>query len=301
MTAGVARALVDRAAFIRAQTRLLQTPYVPEIVLHIADEATELWQKTEEELGEIGLPPPFWAFAWAGGQALARYILDNPEFVAGKTVLDFGSGSGLVAIAAAKAGAARVDACDIDGFAQDAMRLNAQANAVTIILRDDVRIGVDEGWDVAVAGDVSYERDMANAITGWLELLHRRGAGVLIGDPGRTYLARDRLTCVAEYRVPVSRALCGGFSREGPILGWRREAENSPPAGFRPQANSSRSQFRAPRRRALPARAVICAAGLPLCRSCSCSGVTVIGVAHSREMRGLWDLPLFADEIYYPD
>lgn len=198
--------IADRAAFIRAETRLKPTPHAPEIVLHVADEATDLWQRTEEELGRIGLPPPFWAFAWAGGQALARYILDHPETVAGKTVLDFASGSGLVAIAAAKAGAARVEACDIDAFALEAMRLNAEANHVTIVPRA-VDIGADEGWDVALAGDVSYERDMARAITDWLETLARRGALVLIGDPGRTYLARDRLDEIAHYRVPVTRAL----------------------------------------------------------------------------------------------
>jgi len=197
----------DRAAFIRAQTRLLPTPHAPEISLHVADEATDLWQKTEEELGEIGLPPPFWAFAWAGGQALARYILDRPETVAGKTVLDFASGSGLVAIAAAKAGARRVDACDIDAFALESMRLNAAANGVTIVPRGDVAVGADEGWEVALAGDISYERDFARDATNWLEALHRRGACVLIGDPGRAYLAREKLEQVADYRVPVTRAL----------------------------------------------------------------------------------------------
>ncbi|WP_425332336.1 class I SAM-dependent methyltransferase [Rhodoblastus sphagnicola] len=199
--------MADRAAFIRAETRLRPTPHAPEICLHLADEATALWQKTEDELGQIGLPPPFWAFAWAGGQALARYILDHPEIVAGKAVLDFASGSGLVAIAAAKAGAARVEACDIDAFALESMRLNAQANGVKIFPRDNLAVGADEGWDVALAGDVSYEKDMARAITDWMEALHRRGALVLIGDPGRAYLARDRLVSVADYSVPVTRAL----------------------------------------------------------------------------------------------
>jgi predicted nicotinamide N-methyase len=200
-------AILDRAAFIRAHTRLLPTPHAPEISLHIADEATELWQRTEDELGAIGLPPPFWAFAWAGGQALARYILDHPHVVAGKRVLDFASGSGLVAIAAAKAGAAHVEACDIDGFAVEAMQLNAEANGVTIHPRLDNLVGLDGGWDVALAGDVSYERDMALAVTDWLESLARRGALALIGDPGRTYLARERLDCVVEYSVPVTRSL----------------------------------------------------------------------------------------------
>jgi predicted nicotinamide N-methyase len=199
--------ILDRAAFIRAETRLLPTPHAPEISLHLADEATDLWQKTEDELGEIGLPPPFWAFAWAGGQALARYILDHPEIVAGKRVLDFASGSGLVAIAAAKAGAARVEAADIDAFAIESIKLNARANQVTIFPCENIAIGADEGWEVALAGDVSYEQDMARAVTDWFEALHRRGARVLIGDPGRTYLARDRLEKVAEYRVPVTRAL----------------------------------------------------------------------------------------------
>jgi predicted nicotinamide N-methyase len=199
--------ILDRAEFIRGNTRLLAVPHAPEISLHLADEATELWQKTEEELGEIGLPPPFWAFAWAGGQALARYILDNPALVKGRRVLDFASGSGLVAIAAAKAGAVDVQACDIDAFALESMRLNAEANGVSVLPRGNVGIGDDEGWDVVVAGDVSYERDMAQTVTDWLETLHRRGALVLIGDPGRTYLARDRLESLAEYRVPVTRAL----------------------------------------------------------------------------------------------
>lgn len=197
----------DRTAFIRAQTRLRPTPQAPEISLHLADEATELWQKTEEELGEIGLPPPFWAFAWVGGQALARYVLDHPECVAGKKILDFASGSGLVAIAAAKAGASHVEASDIDAFAGAAMRLNAEANGVILHPRVENVIGLDEDWDVVLAGDVSYERDMAQNVTNWLAVLRRRGAEVLIGDPGRTYLARDRLASIAEYRVPVTRAL----------------------------------------------------------------------------------------------
>ena len=197
----------DRAAFIRANTRLLAVPHAPEIVLQLADEATALWEKTEEELGEIGLPPPFWAFAWAGGQALARYILDNPELVAGKKALDFASGSGLVAIAAAQAGAARVEASEIDEFAVDAIAINSEANGVSVVPRLGDIIDLDEGWDVVLAGDVSYERDMAHRVTDWLERLAERGALVLIGDPGRAYLARERLEAVAEYRVPVTRAL----------------------------------------------------------------------------------------------
>jgi predicted nicotinamide N-methyase len=179
----------------------------PEIRLRLADEAVPLWQKTEEDLGRMGLPPPFWAFAWAGGQALARYILDHPEFTRGKRVLDFASGSGLVAIAAAKAGAARVEASEIDEFALVAIAINTEANGVEVVVRPGDLVGCDEGWDVVLAGDVSYERDMAASVTDWLRGLARRGATVLIGDPGRSYLARDLLEPIANYGVPVTRDL----------------------------------------------------------------------------------------------
>jgi len=199
--------ILDPVAFIRAETRLLPVPHAPELSLHVADEATELWQRTEEELGEIGLPPPFWAFAWAGGQALARYILDNPDIVRGRRVLDFASGSGLVAIAAMKAGAASVTACDIDAFAIAAIGLNAQANDVTVGAVQQDLVGEDQGWDVVLAGDICYEQDLALRVTDWLFALSCRGATVLIGDPGRTYLPKDRLEKVAAYEVPVTRTL----------------------------------------------------------------------------------------------
>ena len=199
--------ILDRTAFIRAHTRVLHPPLAPSIALHLANEATELWQRTEDELGEIDLPPPFWAFAWAGGQALARYILDHPDRVAGKRVLDFASGSGLVAIAAAQAGASQVEACDIDEFAIAAIGLNAALNDAAISGRLGDLVGADEGWDVVLAGDVCYQRDMAEAVTQWLAALARRGALVLIGDPRRSYLAQDRLRSVGEYSVPVTRAL----------------------------------------------------------------------------------------------
>ncbi len=197
----------DRRAFILENTRLLAPPLAPELRLHLADEAVPVWKKTEDVLGRMGLPPPFWAFAWAGGQALARHVLDHPQIVSGKRVLDFASGSGLVAIAAARAGAALVDASEIDEFACAAIALNADANGVAVRPCERDLIGLDEGWDVALAGDVSYERDMAQAVTAWLEGLARRGAVVLIGDPGRSYLARDRLTLIARYQVPVTREL----------------------------------------------------------------------------------------------
>jgi len=199
--------IADPVAFIRAETRLRPVPHTPELVLHVADEATDLWQKTEEELGEIGLPPPFWAFAWAGGQALARYVLDHPGTVCGKRVLDFASGSGLVAIAAMKAGAARVTACDVDPFAIAAMGLNAAANGVEITPSQADLIGQDLGWDTVLAGDICYERDLAERVTEWLFDLTRRGATVLIGDPGRSYLPQERLEKLASYAIPVTRSL----------------------------------------------------------------------------------------------
>ena len=197
----------DRLGFIRAHTRLLPVPHAPEISLHVAEEATELWQKTEDELATIGLPPPFWAFAWAGGQALARYVLDHPETVRGRTVLDFASGSGLVAIAAARVGAASVVAADIDAFAAAAIGLNAAANGVSVVPRREDLIGRDEGWETVLAGDICYERALAGQVIDWLTALAWRGAQVLIGDPGRSYLPKDKLVEVATYQVPVTRAL----------------------------------------------------------------------------------------------
>ena len=199
--------IADRAAFIRANTRLMPVPHAPEIRLHLADEATDLWQKTEDELGAIGLPPPFWAFAWAGGQALARYLLDNPSLVQDRRVLDFAAGSGLVAIAAAKAGAAAVEASDIEPFATTAMALNAAANGVAIRPREADLVDTDEGWDVVLAGDIHYEKDTAERVTAWLVSLHARGTLVLVGDPGRSYLPKERLEPLATYEVPVTRSL----------------------------------------------------------------------------------------------
>jgi predicted nicotinamide N-methyase len=199
----------DPIGFIRANTRLLPVPHAPEIRLHVADEATELWQRTEDELQEIGLPPPFWAFAWAGGQALARYILDNPATVAGQRVVDFASGSGLCAIAAAMAGAGEVTASDLDAFAVAAIGLNAAANGVDgrITATSTNLLDCAPQADVILAADVFYERDLAAAVTDWLLRCRAGGSTVLIGDPGRTYLPRERLTCIATYAVPVSRSL----------------------------------------------------------------------------------------------
>ena len=196
-----------RREFILANTRLIAPPLTPAIRLWLADEAVPLWKKTEEELGAIGLAPPFWAFAWAGGQALARYALDNPALIAGRRVLDFASGSGLVAIAAALGGAAAVDASDIDAFAIAAIVANAAENGVSVTPRLENLIGADEGWEVVLAGDIAYEKDLAEAAAQWLMGLARRGATVLVGDPRRSYLPLDRLDCVIEYSVPVTREL----------------------------------------------------------------------------------------------
>ncbi|UMY18740.1 methyltransferase [Methylobacterium organophilum] len=202
----------DRTAFIRAQTRLRPVPHAPEIALHVADEATRLWEKTEEELEAIGLPPPFWAFAWAGGQALARYVLDHPETVAGRRVVDFASGSGLVAIAAARAGAAHVLASDLDPFALHAIPLNAAANGVAdrieAVATDLIGRGrAALGAETVLAADICYERDLAARVTVWLEGLQGEGVAVLLGDPGRAYLPKNRLEALATYEVPVTRAL----------------------------------------------------------------------------------------------
>ncbi|WP_448954153.1 class I SAM-dependent methyltransferase [Labrys neptuniae] len=201
-------AIRDRRSFIIANTRPLAVPHAPEISLYLADEVTPLWLKTEEELGEMGLPPPFWAFAWAGGQALARYILDHPEHVAGRRVLDFASGSGLVAIASMKAGAAQARAADIDAFAIEAIGLNAELNGVAIeALSENVLGRYDCPADVILAGDIFYDREIAAEVLVWLQGWRERGATILVGDPGRTYLPKDDLSLLATYQVPVSRDL----------------------------------------------------------------------------------------------
>lgn len=201
----------DRKAFIRANTRLRPVPLVQEISLHVADEAVPIWEKTEEELERMGLPPPYWAFAWAGGQALARHVLDNPQLVAGKRVLDLAAGSGLVAIAAAKAGAAPVIAADIDAFTEPAIALNAEANDVyvEIVVQDllDRPSSEESRYDVILVGDLFYERDTATRALAFLDRHAAAGAHVLVGDPGRTYLPKERLTRLAEYSVPVTREL----------------------------------------------------------------------------------------------
>ena len=200
--------LTGRRAFILGNTRPQAPPHTPELSLYLADEITPIWKLTEEALAEIGLPPPFWAFAWAGGQALARYILDHPESVAGKRVIDFASGSGLVAIAAMKAGAASVLAADIDVFCAAAVGLNAELNGVEVAFTEvDLLDAPPPPVDVLLAGDICYERPMAEAVMAWLAQGRAAGASVLIGDPGRTYFPKDGLAKLAEYQVPTTREL----------------------------------------------------------------------------------------------
>lgn len=197
----------DRARFIAENTRVLAPSHVPELRLHLADDAVALWEMTEEQLGEIGLPPPFWAFAWAGGQALARHVLDHPDIVRGKTVLDLASGSGLVAIAAMRAGAVSALAADIDPFCAHAATLNATLNGVSVDTTERDLIGAEIPHDVILVGDLFYDRDLAPPLLAWLEKLTEAGRIVLIGDPGRTYLPKDRLEPLAEYAIPTPRAL----------------------------------------------------------------------------------------------
>lgn len=199
---------MNPTTFIRANTTLLPVPLTPEIHLHLAHEAVPLWQKTEEELGEIGLPPPFWAFAWAGGQALARFVLDHPVIVNSKSVVDIASGSGLVAIAAMKAGASNVLAADIDEFAVASMALNAGANHVSLSTTSiDLLLSPPPDIDVILVGDLFYEKSIAEKVFVWLVAAKANGTHVLIGDPGRSYLPQDKLTKLAEYNVPVTRDL----------------------------------------------------------------------------------------------
>ena len=198
----------DPEVFIRDNTGVLTPPHVPEVKLRMATEAHDLWLKTEEELEEIGLPPPFWAFAWAGGQALARYVLDHPDEVAGKRVVDFASGSGIVGIAAMRAGAGHVLATDIDPFCGAALAVNGELNGVRIDFTDQNLLDAPPpDVDVILAGDICYEKPLATQVMDWLAAAHVRGTRVLIGDPGRSYFPRVGLEKLAEYEVPTTREL----------------------------------------------------------------------------------------------
>jgi len=199
-------------AFVIAHTEVIACPAVPEIRLHAATEVTPLWQATEAFLQESGLDPPYWAFPWPGGMALARHLLDHPDLVRGRRVLDLGSGSGLTAIAAALAGGRAVVANDTDAVACRAARLNAALNGVTLTVDGSDRLAgdggpADERFDVILAADICYERPMAERAIGWLRREAARGARVLLADPGRAYLPGSGLAPLARLTVPTSRDL----------------------------------------------------------------------------------------------
>ena len=215
---------LDAASFVRRETVVASPPLVPEIRLHLASEVVPLWQATEADLARQGLPPPYWAFAWPGGQALARHLLDHPELVRGARVLDFAAGSGIGAIAAAKAGAANVAAAEIDRFAIAAIHMNGALNGVDVATIENDIVGQNGPWDVILAGDVCYERPMAERVSGWLAAMARRRVRVLMGDPGRNYLPGSGLAEIARYSVPTSLDLEDRTLRETIVWAWQVEA-----------------------------------------------------------------------------
>jgi len=211
----------DRTEFIRANTALEAPSMVPEFKLHLATEITPIWQATEAMLEQAGIDPPYWAFCWPGGQALARHVLDNPALVAGKTVLDFAAGSGVTSLAAMRAGARRVIANDIDAMALLAVGLNAASNNLTIDVdqRDLLALPPDPAVDVILAGDVCYEKPMAAAVFAWLRKNAALGKTVLLGDPGRSYLPVQGLAQLARYDIPTSLQLENRGMKETVV--WR--------------------------------------------------------------------------------
>jgi predicted nicotinamide N-methyase len=195
----------ERRALIERWTIVEPAPFVPEVRLHIGGLAMPLWEAAALADARLPVPPPYWAWPWAGGQALARYVLDQPQLVRGRRVADIGTGGGIVAIAAALAGATTVDAIDIEPYAIEACRLNAAANGVAASVEaiEADPVGSDAGWDVVLAGDVWYEAELAAYIGPWLRALAARGATVLTGDLGRAYLPSDGMQQLAHYLVPT--------------------------------------------------------------------------------------------------
>ena len=211
---------IEPAEFVRANTTIANPSLLPEIRLHLATEVTPLWEATEATLARDNLPPPYWAFAWPGGQAVARLALDRPELVRGKRVLDFAAGTGVVGIACALAGAASVQSCDIDAFSLAAIALNAELNGVAVKALSADLVGRDlPGIDVVLAGDVCYERPMAEAVTAWLRTVAANGTLVLLGDPGRAYVPTTGIERVGHYTVPTSLDLEDRETRETTI--WK--------------------------------------------------------------------------------
>jgi predicted nicotinamide N-methyase len=201
--------------FIRANTALIAPPACPEIRLHLATAMTPIWLAAESEMHIKYIAPPYWAFAWAGGQALARYILDSPWVVRGRNVLDFAAGSGIAGIAAALMGATHVEASDVDSMAAQAVALNAEGNGVSVAVRAEDVMAMPPGpWDVVLAGDICYEAAMTELCFPWLQRLAADGKLVLLSDPGRAYLPHTGLVRLAEYTIPTSRELEDRDSRE---------------------------------------------------------------------------------------
>tara|TARA_R110002110_G_scaffold3598_13_gene18428 strand:+ start:873 stop:1535 length:663 start_codon:yes stop_codon:yes gene_type:complete len=218
---------MDARTFVTSNTELIVVPFTPEIRLHLATEITPIWQATEDELAEQGLQPPFWAFAWPGGLGLARYLLDHPETVRGKSVLDFASGSGLVGIAASLSGATQVVAADIDSFSLAAIRENAAVNNVSIDATQTDYLDCDvPGFDLIVAGDICYEKPLAKRVTDWLQKAATTGATVLLADPGRSYFDEINMTCIARYDVPTSLELEDRATRSVGV--WRVGNQSAP-------------------------------------------------------------------------
>ncbi|HYX01014.1 MAG TPA: 50S ribosomal protein L11 methyltransferase [Reyranella sp.] len=218
----MARLPADPEAFIRANTALETPAMVPEFKLWLASEYVPIWQATEAWMEEQNIDPPYWAFCWPGGQAIARYLLDHPEEVHGKRVIDFAAGSGVSALAAARVGARSVLANDIDALSGVAARLNAEANGVVFeVNRDDWLAGEDgkPDADVVIAGDVCYEREMSARALAWLRSHARLGRLVLLGDPGRNYFSAQGLQEQARYIIPTSLQLENRGMRETVV--WR--------------------------------------------------------------------------------
>lgn len=197
----------EQKTFILENTSPLPCLNLPSIQLYQADEVHSLWHKTQAQIDEIDLPPPFWAFSWAGGEALSLYILEHPEIVKGKNVLDFASGSGLVAIAAKKAGALSVLANDIDSFACEAIALNAALNHVSIAIENKNLVGKAGSWDIVLAGDVFYDKTMSQDVVHWLPLLDKQKTTILVGDPGRAYFPHEFMKEKATLRLAVSKLI----------------------------------------------------------------------------------------------
>jgi predicted nicotinamide N-methyase len=225
----------EAEAFVRANTLPARAPLVPEIELHLASEVTPIWQASEEWLRARNVDPPFWAFAWPGGQALARHVLDHPALVAGRRVLDFAAGCGIAAIACALAGAAVVEAAEIDRLACAAIRLNATRNRVRILLLPDDVIGLTCRWDVILCGDICYEAPMTQHVLPWLRTLAAE-AEIWLADPGRAYLPDSGLTGFAEYRVPTTLELEDRLERS--VTLFRLHAVTEPACGL--QGSSTR-------------------------------------------------------------